>query len=156
MKFKARTDLALEARELYFESSAIETDVDGVETEEEEVDCGIKISRVRVTSKNGEETIGKPVGNYVTLELPQNADFEQRIHSAACEAFSNELKRLIDEKNDGTVLVLGLGNRNITADALGPKVVDMVLVTRHLIEYMPEEIDQRLKSVCAVSPGCLG
>lgn len=156
MKFKARTDLALEARELYFESSAIETDVDGVEAEEEEADCGIKISRVRITSKNGEETIGKPVGNYVTLELPQNTDFEQKIHSAACKAFADELKRLIGDKNDGSILVLGLGNRNITADALGPKVVDMVLVTRHLIEYMPEEIDKRLKSVCAVSPGVLG
>lgn len=156
MKFKARTDLALEARELYFENSELETDADGVEAEEEEADFGIKISRVRITNKSGEETIGKPVGNYVTIELPQNADFEQSVYKAAREVCANELVKLIGDKNEGPTLVLGLGNRNITADALGPKAVDMVLVTRHLIEYMPEEIDKRLKAVCAVSPGVLG
>ena len=53
-------------------------------------------------------------------------------------------------------MVIGLGNRNITADALGPLTVGSVLVTRHLLEYMPEEIDSRLRSVCAISPGVLG
>ncbi len=156
MKFKARTDLALEARELYFENSALEADADGVEAEEEEADFGIKISRVRIMNKNGEETIGKPVGNYVTIELPQNAEFEQSVYKVARKECANELAKLIKGKNEGAILVLGLGNRNITADALGPKCVDMVLVTRHLIEYMPEEIDKRLKAVCAVAPGVLG
>lgn len=156
MSFKARTDLALEAREMYFEGSEIETDADGVEAEEEEVEFGIRVSRVRITNKNGEDAIGKPVGVYITMELPKNADFEQNVYEAACRTCAKELMGIVRNRKSGTVLVLGLGNRNITADALGPKAVDSVLVTRHLIEYMPEEIDKRLRAVCAVSPGVLG
>lgn len=156
MSFKARTDLALEAREMYFEGSEIESDAEGVVAETEEAGFGIKVSRVRVTNKRGEEALGKPAGTYITLELPRNAGFEQKAYEEACRTCAKELIELIKSKKSGTVLILGLGNRNITADALGPKTVDSILVTRHLIEYMPEEIDKRLRSVCAVSPGVLG
>lgn len=156
MPFNARTDLAIEAREMYFENSAIETDVEGIEAEEESYDFDIKVTRVKVTSQKGANALDKPIGSYITMELPDPLYAEQEAYEEACRVCAKELSSLINKKSDGTVLVIGLGNRNITADALGPKAVDSVLVTRHLLQYMPEEIDQRLRSVCAVSPGVLG
>ncbi len=156
MPFSKRTDLALEARELYFETSKLREDIDGVIAQEENGEYSIKISRVRITNKNGEDALGKGQGTYVTIELPKDTEFSQETFEEACRVLAKELCGVITDKPEGTVLVLGLGNRGITADALGPKAVDSVLVTRHLLEYMPEEIDERLRSVCAISPGVLG
>lgn len=156
MSFSARTDLALEARELYFEASELKEDANGVVAEEEDGQYGIKTTRVWITNKKGEEALGKEQGTYVTIELSNEVDFSQEAFEEACKACAKELSGIITDKPEGTVLVLGLGNRSITADALGPKAVDSVLVTRHLLEYMPEEIDERLRSVCAISPGVLG
>ncbi len=156
MSFNARTDLAIEAREMYFENSAIATEAKGIEAEEEECDFGIKVTRVRVVNEEGGKALGKAVGTYVTMELPNPNETEQKAYEEACRICAVELTKLVGQKINGTALVIGLGNRNITADALGPKTVDSVLVTRHLLEYMPEEIDSRLRSVCAISPGVLG
>lgn len=156
MPFNARTDLAIEAREMYFENSAIETEAEGIEAEEESCGFDIKVTRVKIVNQSGSDTLGKPIGNYITIELPDLVSYEQKAYEEACRVCAKELSALADPVPNGTVMVIGLGNRNITADALGPKAVDSVLVTRHLIEYMPEEIDQRLSSVCAVSPGVLG
>ncbi len=154
--FKARTDLAIEAREMYFESSAIETDAEGVEAEEEQCGEGIAVTRVKILNEKGEKCLGKGVGCYITVELPENLPREQSAYEEACRVCAKELSSLIGERQDGTILVIGLGNRGITADALGPEAASSVIVTRHLLEYMPEEIDSRLRSVCAVSPGVLG
>ncbi|MBR5613963.1 MAG: GPR endopeptidase [Clostridia bacterium] len=156
MSFNARTDLAIEAREMYFENSAIATEAKGIEAEEDECDFGIKVTRVRVVDEEGGKALGKPVGTYITMELPNPNETEQKAYEEACRICAVELTKLVGQKVNGTALVIGLGNRNITADALGPKTVDSVLVTRHLLEYMPEEIDSRLRSVCAISPGVLG
>lgn len=156
MAFSKRTDLALEARELYFEVSRLKEDIDGVLAEEETKEHGIKTTRVQITNEKGEAALGKGKGTYVTIELPKDEEFSQEAFEEACKTCAEEILGLIKDKPRGTVLVLGLGNRNITADALGPKAVDSVLVTRHLLEYMPQEIDQRLRPVCAISPGVLG
>ena len=147
MAFNARTDLAVEAREMYIESSEA-TETEGVEAEEESTDGGILITRVRITDKDGEKKLGKNMGTYITIDMPSDLTDKQSVYK--------ELSALIRLNRDDTVLVIGLGNWNITADALGPKTVKSVLITRHLIEYMPEEIDSRLRPVCAVSPGVLG
>ena len=115
-----------------------------------------EVSRVRVVNEEGGKALGKPVGTYITMELPNPNETEQKAYEEACRICAVELTKLVGQKVNGTALVIGLGNRNITADALGPKTVDSVLVTRHLLEYMPEEIDSRLRSVCAISPGVLG
>ena len=154
--YNARTDLAIEAREMYMENGVIDEAIKGVEAEEESFDFGINVSRVMITDENGEKALGKPVGRYITVELPENGQVGQETYEEACRVCAKELSALLGERIHGTALVVGLGNRNITADAVGPKCVDSVLVTRHLLEYMPEEIDKRLKSVCAVSPGVLG
>lgn len=155
MAFNARTDLAVEAREMYIESSAT-TETGGVEAEEESTDGGILITRVRITDKDGEKKLGKNMGTYITIDMPSDLTDKQLVYEDACRVCAKELSALIRLNRDDTVLVIGLGNWNITADALGPKTVKSVLVTRHLIEYMPEEIDSRLRPVCAVSPGVLG
>lgn len=155
MAFNARTDLAVEAREMYIESSAA-TETEGVEAEEESTDGGILITRVRITDKDGEKKLGKNMGTYITIDMPSDLTDKQSVYEDACRVCAKELSTLIRLNRDDTVLVIGLGNWNITADALGPKTVKSVLVTRHLIEYMPEEIDSRLRPVCAVSPGVLG
>lgn len=155
MAFNARTDLAVEAREMYIESSAA-TETEGVEAEEESTDGGILITRVRITDKDGEKKLGKNMGTYITIDMPSDLTDKQSVYEDACRVCAKELSSLIRLNRDDTVLVIGLGNWNITADALGPKTVKSVLVTRHLIEYMPEEIDSRLRPVCAVSPGVLG
>lgn len=154
--FKARTDLAIEAREMYFESSAIETDAEGVVAEEEKCGEDICVTRVKILNEDGEKCLGKGVGSYITIELPESLRRTQSAYEEACRVCAKELSALIGERGDGTILVIGLGNRGITADALGPETVSSVVVTRHLLEYMPEEIDSRLRSVCAVSPGVLG
>ena len=156
MWFNARTDLAIESREMYLEAGAIDTEIKGVEAEEEEFGDGIHVTRVKIVDESGVKALGKAVGQYITVELPDNGQVEQETYEEACRVCAKELKPLIGKNTEGTVLVVGLGNWNITADAVGPKTVKSVLVTRHLIEYMPEEIDERLRAVCAVSPGVLG
>lgn len=156
MNFNTRTDLADEAREMCLEQEREKENLKGVEAEENETLNGIHITRVRIVDKEGAEKIGKPMGRYVTVDMGADNRTEQTIYEEACRVCAAELGALLDRNNDGTVLVVGLGNRNITADAVGPKCVESVLVTRHLIEYMPEEIDSRLRSVCAISPGVLG
>ena len=155
MPFNARTDLAVEARESYMENSQEGAVCDGVKVEEEDF-SGLKVTRVRIENEKGEMALGKGVGNYITMEIPPSVPLMEEDYENACRILATELKSILPKIEKGGVLVLGLGNRNITADAIGPKTVDSVLITRHLIEYMPEEIDQRLNPVCAISPGVLG
>ncbi|MBR5155139.1 MAG: GPR endopeptidase [Clostridia bacterium] len=156
MPFNPRTDLALEAKELHFKDTTPNADSDGITAESETKDFGIRINRVKILNKKGQEKLSKPQGTYVTIELPDPNIVSQEAYEEACHTCAKELSALSASLNTETTLVLGLGNRNITADALGPKTVDSVLVTRHLLQYMPEEIDSRLRSVCAISPGVLG
>lgn len=149
-----RTDLALEAHELYKQRVKNDT-VPGVEIDVEE-NGELTITRVHIKNKTGENALGKPIGNYVTIEMPELIHKTERIYEKTVETLTNELSALIDINYDSLVLVVGLGNRNITADALGPKVVSQLLITRHLFQLMPEELEQGIRPVCAVSPGVLG
>lgn len=154
MSYSPRTDLAIEAKELHLKNT--DGINEGIEVSEETTDFGITITRVKVTTKTGENTLKKPKGTYITIELPDAELSEQLAYEEACRVCAQQLSSLLKGKNLENILVIGLGNRNITADALGPKTCDSVLVTRHLLKYMPEEIDSRLNSVCAIAPGVLG
>ncbi len=156
MSYNARTDLAIEAREMYMEASKIESEIDGVDVKTETPFEGTKISRVTIATEKGATILKKPLGNYITVDIPASIYNEQTTYEKVCQVVAKELSALIDKKNKETVLVVGLGNRNVTPDALGPAVVDSLLVTRHLIEYIPEEIDKRLQPLCAIAPGVLG
>lgn len=156
MKKNVRCDLAVEAHEILKEENSA---LDGIDMETEDVNGYIYITRVKVKTKQGEQIIGKKIGSYVTVEMPKRFYGEQKIYEEMCRTCAAELKKLVQrflpDKNS-SVLVIGLGNRNITADALGPKVIKSLMITRHLIEYIPEEIDERIRPVCAATPGVLG
>jgi spore protease len=153
-----RTDLTLEAHELLREKAVKEgtsSQTPGIVTEEAG-DSNIKITRVRVISPAGEKAIGKPMGNYITLEVPGLRYNDQELYENTCKALAQELVGILKLEEKSTILIVGLGNWNVTPDALGPKVVSSVMVTRHLLEYLPEQVDEGVRPVCAVSPGVLG
>ena len=154
-----RTDLTLEAHELLRERAVKEKkeeqDIPGIEVENAG-DEEIKITRVRVTSPTAEAAIGKPMGNYITLEIPGLRDNDQDLYENTCKALAKELVSILNLGVKTMTLVVGLGNWNVTPDALGPKVVSSMMVTRHLLEYMPEQVDEGVRPVCAVAPGVLG
>jgi len=154
-----RTDLTLEAHELLREKAVREQesrqDIPGVEVENEG-DERIKITRVRVTSHEGEKAIGKPMGNYITLEIPGLRENDQDLYEDTCKALAKELTGILKLEEKTLTLVVGLGNWNVTPDALGPKVVSSMMVTRHLLEYLPDQVDEGVRPVCAVAPGVLG
>ncbi|RCX16631.1 spore protease [Anaerobacterium chartisolvens] len=155
-----RTDLVLEANELFKQQAMKERlersgEPEGVEVENAGTN-DIRITRVRVTSQAGEQSIGKPMGNYVTLEIPGLRENNQQLFEDTCKETAKEIERLISLGEKDTVLIVGLGNWNVTPDALGPKVVSSVMVTRHLLEYVPDQVDEGVRPVCAISPGVLG
>jgi spore protease len=152
--YSPRTDLAMEVHELAREQGR---SINGVDESHEEFD-GFAVTRVKVRTKVAERRLGKRKGNYITLEIPglrrRDPDLQERV----TEAFADELNRLIKLPEDASILVIGLGNEHVTADALGPMVVTKLFVTRHLFQYMPDVLGdgKGYRSIAAVSPGVLG
>ena len=149
-----RTDLAMEAREIWQESAGKTTKLDGVEAKEETVN-GFAVTTVRVINENGAKALGKPVGTYVTMELGGLLRREETAFSRAVETAARILCKLTELRDGDTVLVTGLGNAAITADAVGPKVARGTLVTWHLTESMPD-IFGGFRKVSAIETGVLG
>ncbi len=153
-----RTDLALERRDIYRKANNIANEVDGLETQEENVGENIMVTRVKVLNEKGEQAIGKKKGNYITIDIKNIKIAGEEDIQNASEAVTKELKTLIaslvGEKDD--ILVVGLGNLYVTPDALGPKVIQDIDITRHLLTYMPDVLDKDTRPVSAVSPGVLG
>lgn len=154
-RMRVRTDLALEARES-FEGS--DTEVHGVVVEEEyEEDLDLKITRVKILSERGAREMGKPVGTYLTLEAPGLAVPDEDYHREISEALADCLKELAGDQKSRSVLVAGLGNRDVTPDALGPKAVSNLMITRHLFrEYGREAMGMESASaVSGIAPGVM-
>lgn len=161
-KYTIRTDLAMEQKER-FESDHVE--VSGVVLEEEyDEEKEIKITTVKIETENGAKTMGKPVGTYLTLEAPNLAAGDEGYHREISETLAGFLAEYMQDENKGkeqrdrySVLVVGLGNREVTPDALGPYVVDQLNITRHIVQeygkYAIEEENGR--SVSAVVPGVM-
>ena len=139
-----RTDLALEKRELSGECKGI--------TAAEEQKNGVKVTRIKITDKDGEKRVGKPIGNYITIEADS---LDGQLDGSCREIISKELEALLPK--EGTVLVAGLGNSDITPDALGPKTASQVLATRHIDGQTVKHLGiSKLRPVCVLSPGVLG
>ena len=150
-----RTDLAMEARELWQEQAGAVTALPGVEAWDG-LREGIPVNTVRVLDERGERALGKPRGNYVTLTLEGLASREEGIFQRCVQAVAEEISALIqDIPGDALVLVAGLGNRAITPDAIGPKVHQNTLVTRHLVRQMPEHFGA-LRPVASVAAEVMG
>ncbi len=151
-----RTDLAVEAHEYYVGDG--KNVPSGIEVRIEDKG-GVKITRVEVTSQSGAETINKPIGNYITIEAEGLSEDDEEAQHQASQMLAEEISRLLIENGVGAdeeVLVVGLGNWDITPDALGPKTISKLNVTRHLFEYMPGALEKGVRPVCAMSPGVLG
>lgn len=150
-----RTDLALEAKEIYQEKHRKEKDIDGIEVINE-IDNDIKVTTVKVKDENGARKIGKPKGNYVTIDIQEFTAYDGETMDRVSQVVSEILGRMINIDVEKTALVVGLGNWKVTPDALGPKVTEGIMVTRHLKTVMPEIMDDSVRPVCSIAPGVLG
>jgi len=132
-QFQVRTDLALETSEKFKEDNV---EIKGVRLTEEESENGeIKITRVVIETENGAKAMGKPKGTYVTLEAPGMSEQDEDYHREISEQLARVLEELLPQKEGPlSILVVGLGNREVTPDALGPRVVDNMMITRHIIK----------------------
>ena len=156
--YNFRTDLASERRDIYQKASKQEGEIDGIESTKEEINENLKVERVKITNENGEQAIGKPVGNYITIDIKNLKIAQSEEIEKAANTLSNELKKILDAHIDkqGEVLVVGLGNIYVTPDSLGPKVINEIDVTRHIINYLPQYVEEGTRMVSAIAPGVLG
>lgn len=139
--YQIRTDLALETQERIKNSKK---NLRGIEFREEERENGIIISMVSIRTENAAKTMGRPKGKYITIEAPQLSEDDTGYHREVSKEISEVLRTLIwevenrmhlhVEKGELSVLVVGLGNREVTPDALGPRVVDNLFITRHIVK----------------------
>lgn len=156
--YNFRTDLAVERRDFIKKANNLENEIDGIECEEEQKDDDITINRVKIINENGKNAIGKPIGDYITIDIKKLKLASKEKIEKASEIVADELRKIIDkhvEKKDD-ILVIGLGNREVTPDSLGPKVVQNIEITRHILEYLPQYIDPNTRPVSAIAPGVLG
>lgn len=152
-----RTDMADESRVVGAGSQVRTGDGfgEGIRIERDG-DDDVAITRVHVDTQEGEQKVGKPIGSYITMDIPTISQKSRDLYEKSSRMMARELENLIHLNEKDTVLIVGLGNWNVTADALGPKVAQYVLVTRHIYEYLPKEVDSTERPVCAISPGVLG
>ncbi|MFC0474375.1 GPR endopeptidase [Robertmurraya beringensis] len=163
-RYSIRTDLAVEAREMVIASRGKNvtdeqdlSNINGVVIKEKE-ENGIKLSLVEVSSE-GEKELNKKAGKYLTIEVQgirqQDTDLQKKVEETFAREFSHFISGLGINK-DASCLVVGLGNWNVTPDALGPQVCENLLVTRHLYQLSPESVDEGYRPVSALAPGVMG
>ena len=148
-----RTDLAIESREMYLQRCKEE--LEGVRVEQEEYD-EIKVTAIEVLNENGSIKLEKPVGNYITIEMPQVEDLGPEVREKCCRVIAAEIGKLISVHQDSKIMIVGLGNHNITPDALGPKTAANILVTRHRFLILDKEDNKNLTNVSVITPGVMG
>ena len=153
-----RTDLAVERREVYKKAKAIENEIDGIEVNEEKFNDRISITRVKVSNEQGEQAIGKPKGEYITLDINKVKYMEDENLEQVSNILADEISKLVDKhiSKQDPILIVGLGNEYVTPDSLGPKVANDIEVTRHIIKYCPQFVKEGTREISAVSPGVLG
>ena len=156
--YNFRTDLADERTELYKKANNIENEIEGVEANEEEINNNIKLTRVKILDEKGEQALGKRKGTYITIDMKNMKYMGNDEIQSASEVLSKELKNMIEEHVglEDEILVVGLGNIYVTPDALGPKVINEIDITRHLLKYVPQYLEKNTRPVSAISPGVLG
>jgi len=143
-----RTDLALEAKELWEESAEDTSRLSGVKATER-TEKGYRVTQVDILDEEGAEMLGKPVGRYCTVDLMPFFHNRTEGLSAAAAVLAKHLRELLPK--DGCVFAAGLGNRAMTPDAIGPMTVEHLLITRHLSHVLPQ-----LRPLCAAAAGVLG
>ncbi len=155
--YNFRTDLADERHDIYKKTNKLEN-IPGIETTEKIIDDKLKVNTVKIINNEGERAIGKPIGTYITIDVKNlKIATDEEIEKAA-NTVKDELKIIINNhcNPEDEILVVGLGNQFVTPDALGPKVVSELEITRHFLKYTPQYVVEGTRSVCAVAPGVLG
>lgn len=154
--FQVRTDLALEARESIGKA---EEELRGVTVEEyDREEIQVHITKVVIFSKNGARAMNKPMGNYITLEAPAMQEADDDYHREISEELAEQIRSILPgEGEEQSILVVGLGNRDVTADALGPGVVDNLFITRHIVrEYGKAAYNkEKMNMVSGIVPGVM-
>ena len=156
-QYEVRTDLALEASESL---KTREGYLNGVSVEEKNVpEVDAVITKVQIETKNAAKRMGKPVGTYITMEVPGLAEDDTGFHDKISKLLAEQIRELLgqDEKlEEKSIMIVGLGNRAVTADALGPKVIDHLSVTRHILNtYGKEAYTKAVPSISAMEPGVM-
>ena len=153
--YKIRTDLALETTERFTEENVEIHGVEISESYDEEKD--VRTTVVKITTENGAKAMGRPQGTYITIEAPNLSVPDEDYHKEVSEEIAAHLRSLIDLEKEKSILVVGLGNRGVTADALGPHVVENLHMTRHLIrEYGIKSMgEEKMHSTSGIIPGVM-
>ncbi|MDR1209068.1 MAG: GPR endopeptidase [Clostridiales bacterium] len=154
---KPITDLAVEAAEILNENAErkAESGETGVGVDVREND-GIKITWIEIENDVGSAKMGKPIGSYVTIESDALKDNNRDKHEEIAAILARQIAKIAKLSGGDTVLIVGLGNWSVTPDALGPKVIKKALVTRHIMDTVPEELAGRVRPVAAITPGVMG
>lgn len=152
--FPIRTDLALESRERL---EAGKDEMRGVTFEEQfDEERNVTITRVKIETENGAKSIGKPIGTYLTMEAPDMMMPDEGSHREISEVLSEQLRALIPDQTE-SVLVVGLGNREVTPDALGPEVIGNLYITRHLLKEYGQYAfpEKKVAAISGIVPGVM-
>ena len=149
-----KTDMADERVDTYKRVNNL-TEIDGVKVESKN-DKIVTTTTVDVLNENGATALSKEIGKYITMEIKDIKYLEEKDKNKIINTLSNEIKNLIGEDKTKSILVVGLGNIYVTPDSLGPKVVQTVDITRHLINFAKDLVEPDTRSVSALSPGVLG
>lgn len=149
-----RTDLAVEAREIWAESAQEETKLQGVKAEDRNIK-GFDTTVVEILDDKGAQALGKPVGKYITVELDSLLRREDESFDRGMEVVADMLTELLELKESDHVMVVGLGNPAITPDRIGPLTAKNTMVTNHLVQSIPEHFES-FRRVSVLEPGVLG
>lgn len=149
-----RTDLVLEAHEIFLQTSEL-PELAGVETKHQSLE-GIDVSVTNILTADAAAKIGKGQGKYITIEATGLREKNEELETRLVKVLGRELQGMLNLNGNSKVLVVGLGNWNVTPDALGPSVVEKIYVTRHLKAMYPDKIGPGFRDVCAIAPGVLG
>lgn len=149
-----KTDMADERVDTYKRVNNL-TEIDGVKVESKNDEIVTTIT-VDVLNENGATALSKEIGKYITMEIKDIKYLEEKDKNKIINALSNEIKNLIGEDKTKSIFVVGLGNIYVTPDSLGPKVVQSLDITRHLINFAKDLVEPDTRSVSALSPGVLG
>lgn len=152
--FPIRTDLALESRERL---EADKNEMRGVTCEEQyDEKRNVTITKVKIETENGAKSIGKPIGTYLTMEAPDMMMPDEGSHREISEVLSEQLRALIPDQTE-SVLVVGLGNREVTPDALGPEVIGNLYITRHLLKEYGQYAfpEKKVAAISGIVPGVM-
>lgn len=154
-QMEKRTDLALEVRESFPED---QVEIQGVILKEDwNKEKEIKITTVQIENEKGQKAMGKPIGTYITIEAPHLNENDEDYHKPLSEEITKYIQKLANGLTNKSVLIVGLGNRDATPDSLGPRVVDHLFTTRHLIREFGESFRNyhKMEMMSAIAPGVM-